>query len=78
MGTEGWAEQALAGAKPAVFWSDRDDVPPLAPALKDDTTADLTIIGGGFTGLWAAIRIRACQSVVGVQCHLSQPVLCGC
>ncbi len=39
-----------------MFWSDRDDAPPLAPALSNDTTADLTIIGGGFTGLWAAIQ----------------------
>ena len=56
MVTEGWAGQALAGAKPAVFWSDRDDAPPLAPALAKNIIADLTIIGGGFTGLWAAIQ----------------------
>ena len=56
MVTEGWAGQALAGAKPAVFWSDRDDAPPRAPALAKNIIADLTIIGGGFTGLWAAIQ----------------------
>ncbi|MFQ5968213.1 MAG: NAD(P)/FAD-dependent oxidoreductase [Acidimicrobiia bacterium] len=56
MGAEGWAAQALADAKPSVFWSDRDDAPPVAPALNGDGTADLAIIGGGFTGLWAAIQ----------------------
>ena len=56
MGTEGWAGQALAGAKPAVFWSDRDDAPPRAPALAKNIIADLTIIGGGNTRRWAAIQ----------------------
>jgi glycine/D-amino acid oxidase-like deaminating enzyme len=56
MGAEGWAPQALAGAKPAVFWSDRDDAPALTPPLDGNISADLTIIGGGFTGLWAAIQ----------------------
>lgn len=39
-----------------MFWSDQDYAPPLAPALDREATADLTIIGGGFTGLWAAIQ----------------------
>jgi glycine/D-amino acid oxidase-like deaminating enzyme len=56
MGAEGWAATALTGAKPAVFWSDRDDAPALTPALDSNITADLTVIGGGFTGLWAAIQ----------------------
>ena len=56
MGIEGWAKEALAGAKPAVYWSDREDAPPPAPALRDEVTADLTVIGGGFTGLWAALQ----------------------
>ena len=57
MGAEGWAAQALAEAKPSVFWSDRDDGPPLAPPLGAKISADLTIIGGGFTGLWAAVQV---------------------
>jgi glycine/D-amino acid oxidase-like deaminating enzyme len=56
MDSERWAAEALAAAKPAVFWSDRVDAPPQAAALGDVATADLTIIGGGFTGLWAAIQ----------------------
>ncbi len=53
---QGWAAKALTGAKPAVFWSDRDDAPAAAPALDGSITADLAVIGGGFTGLWAAIQ----------------------
>ncbi len=53
---EDWAAEALAGARPAVFWSDRDDGPEPAPALHGDVDADLAVIGGGFTGLWAAIQ----------------------
>ncbi|MEE9297631.1 MAG: FAD-binding oxidoreductase [Acidimicrobiia bacterium] len=56
VGAKGWAEPALAGAKPAVFWSDRGDAPAPAPTLGGEVTADLTVIGGGFTGLWAAIQ----------------------
>ncbi len=55
MGTESWAVSALAGAKPAVYWSDRGGTPEPAPSLDHDITADLTVIGGGYTGLWAAV-----------------------
>lgn len=30
----------------------------LAPALQGDTTADVCIVGGGFTGLWTAIQSK--------------------
>ncbi|MBK5266673.1 MAG: FAD-dependent oxidoreductase, partial [Acidimicrobiia bacterium] len=56
MEASGWASQALKGAKPAIFWSDRPDAPTAAPALSGPATADLTVVGGGFTGLWAAIQ----------------------
>jgi glycine/D-amino acid oxidase-like deaminating enzyme len=56
VGNRRWALQALTDARPAAFWSDRADTPGPAPVLDADTTADLTIIGGGFTGLWAAIQ----------------------
>jgi glycine/D-amino acid oxidase-like deaminating enzyme len=51
-----WAMQALADAEPAVFWSDRADAPAQAPTLGGEVSADLTIIGAGFTGLWAAVQ----------------------
>lgn len=46
----------VATAKPAVFWSDRDDAPEPAPAFAGKAKTDLAIIGGGFTGLWAALQ----------------------
>ena len=42
-------------AKPAVFWSDRDDAPSFGGRLSGHSTAELVIIGGGYTGLWAAL-----------------------
>jgi len=56
MTANGWAREALAGAKPEVFWSDRADAPLPAPTLGGAITADLAVIGAGFTGLWAAIQ----------------------
>lgn len=73
--TGGWAAQALAVAKPAVFWSDREDAPPIAPALANETTADLTIIGGGFTGLWAAIQ--ALEEQPGLRVVVLEGERCG-
>ncbi|NQV06084.1 FAD-dependent oxidoreductase [bacterium] len=75
MGTESWAAQALAGAKPAVFWSDRADAPQAAPTLEGPITADLTIIGGGLTGLWAAVQ--ALEDQPGLRVVLLEGERCG-
>jgi glycine/D-amino acid oxidase-like deaminating enzyme len=50
------AARALAAARPAVFWSDRADAPERRPGPSGATDADLVVIGGGFTGLWAAMH----------------------
>ena len=50
--------RSLADAQPTVFWSDRPDSPPRRPSLVRQETADLVIVGGGFTGLWAAIQAK--------------------
>lgn len=42
-------------AEPRALWLDRPDVPPPASPLEGPTEADLAIVGGGFTGLWAAV-----------------------
>jgi glycine/D-amino acid oxidase-like deaminating enzyme len=49
---------ALAGAKPVSYWLDQPDAPSAQPALAGQATAELAIIGGGFTGLWAALQAK--------------------
>ena len=56
MGAESWASVALASARPSVFWSENENAPAPAPSLVGEARADLTVIGGGFTGLWAAVQ----------------------
>jgi glycine/D-amino acid oxidase-like deaminating enzyme len=43
-----WLEDALA----------REGNPAAAPALAGDATADVAIVGGGYTGLWTALALR--------------------
>lgn len=49
---------ALAHARPAVLWLDVDGRPDPRGPLTGDTSADLVVVGGGYTGLWAALRAR--------------------
>jgi glycine/D-amino acid oxidase-like deaminating enzyme len=44
-------------ASPLPFWLDRPR-PEEAPPLDGDVEADLAIVGGGFTGLWAAVLAK--------------------
>jgi glycine/D-amino acid oxidase-like deaminating enzyme len=50
--------RSLAGAVPRSFWLDQPDAPEPLPALAGGVTADLAVIGGGFTGLWTALLAR--------------------
>jgi len=50
--------RALAGAVPRPFWLDQPGAPDPGPALAGGVTADLAVIGGGFTGLWTALLAR--------------------
>lgn len=52
------ARRALVDAAPEVFWLDTDDAPDPAPALTGHIDADLAVVGGGFTGLWAALLAK--------------------
>ncbi len=50
-------DDALAGVVDRCFW--QDDAPvPGRPALRGDHTADLVVVGGGYTGLWTAVRAK--------------------
>ena len=53
------ATRALVGAAPTVFWLDRPDTPEPSPPLTGTAEADLAIVGGGYTGLWAARQALA-------------------
>ena len=53
-----WHLQALADAEPKPFWLDRSDAPTTREALVGRKTADLVVVGGGLTGLWAAVQAK--------------------
>jgi glycine/D-amino acid oxidase-like deaminating enzyme len=48
---------ALRDSRPAVFWLDGLERP-ARPTLVGEQRADLVIVGGGYTGLWTAIRAK--------------------
>jgi glycine/D-amino acid oxidase-like deaminating enzyme len=50
--------RALADAEPRVFWLDDPARPASLPALSGAESADLVVVGGGYTGLWAALRAK--------------------
>jgi len=52
------ARAALADVVPRPYWLDRADRPAARPALTGDIEADLVVIGGGLSGLWAAYEAR--------------------
>jgi glycine/D-amino acid oxidase-like deaminating enzyme len=55
---EAVVDHALAGTRLGVFWL--EDAPPLDTTgpLTADTRADLTVVGGGYLGLWTAVLAK--------------------
>lgn len=51
-------QQSLADTRQSVFWL--DDLPdqPTRPKLAGDRTADLVVVGAGYTGLWTALLAK--------------------
>ncbi|GAA4359615.1 NAD(P)/FAD-dependent oxidoreductase [Angustibacter luteus] len=45
----------LAGASSTPFWLDHDRRPAARPPVDGEVRADLVVVGGGLTGLWAAL-----------------------
>ncbi len=59
-----WLQQALSG-----------HVPYEHPHLKDRISADVCIVGGGFTGLWTALELK--RRAPGTQVILVEADICG-
>src|SRR5690349_2763520 len=49
---------SLRDTRQAVFWLDELGPGPGYPALSGAPTTDLVVVGGGFTGLWTAVRAK--------------------
>jgi len=49
---------ALVDSKAAPFWLDHEIRPDPQPPLEGEVRCQLLIVGGGFTGLWAALQAR--------------------
>lgn len=58
MNSEQKARQALNNVKYGSFWLDAKGKPSEQPSLTEEIKTDLLIVGGGFTGLWAAIHAK--------------------
>ena len=52
------ARESLAGARRTSFWLDDLGPTPAAEPLDGATTADLVVVGGGYNGLWTALRSK--------------------
>ena len=49
---------ALAGSEQRVFWLDDAGAASAYPPLTASTRADLTVVGGGYLGLWSAVHAK--------------------
>ncbi len=55
---------ALSDSEQSVFWLDSPDAPDPLPPLEGEASCDLAIVGGGFTGLWAALLAAPDERVI--------------
>jgi glycine/D-amino acid oxidase-like deaminating enzyme len=68
---------ALAEAEPQVFWLDNPSAPTPAGPLTATEACDLLVIGGGLTGLWAAVRAKEREPELAVTLVEGQSVAHG-
>jgi glycine/D-amino acid oxidase-like deaminating enzyme len=63
---------SLADAEPGSFWLADPARPPASPQLVVHTTADLVVVGGGYSGLWTALLAKEAdpaRDVVLLEAH---------
>ena len=71
----------MTGVEPRLpsWWLERaleaEGHPPPAPALKGDVSADVAIVGGGYTGLWTALTLR--ERAPDLRVTLLESEICG-
>lgn len=51
-------DAALAPSRHAVFWLEDAGAAPAYPTLTGSASADLTVVGGGYCGLWTAVLAK--------------------
>lgn len=51
-------DSSFRDAERKVYWTSQPRPVPVQPVLEGHAVADLAIIGGGFTGLWAAVEAK--------------------
>jgi len=54
----GRASASVAPGLAEPWWLQEAPLDPEQPALAGDTTADVAVVGGGFTGLWTALELK--------------------
>ena len=68
-------DAALADAAPRSYWLDDPTAPSCGPTLVGRAAADLTVVGGGYTGLWTALSAKAASP--GLDVVLLEADRCG-
>ena len=54
-------DHLFAGAVPWPYWLDHHGAPETCAPVAGEVECDLAIVGGGFTGLWAALIAKERQ-----------------
>ena len=68
-------KEKLAGAVTSPFWLSTVEQGPACPSLTSSVDCDLAVIGGGFTGLWSALKAR--ERDPGARIVLVEAARCG-
>jgi glycine/D-amino acid oxidase-like deaminating enzyme len=73
------SKPSVAPADPSWWFADamaQEGGQPPSPSLTGEITADVAIIGGGYTGLWTALALKARKPSLSIA--LIEAGLCGC